>query len=103
MDSRPAANLQRVTAALSVAAGCQVSRWDRPKRCSCVRVDAEPDVPISKQGTWDDARGRMGGIGIGADFRVPLARTKPPGAFAGHTKLWRLASRHSQDDPAQAY
>ena len=42
-----------MTAALSVAAGCQVSRRDRPTRTSFERVDAEPDVTSFVLGTHD--------------------------------------------------
>ena len=74
VDSRPAANRQRVTAALSVAAGCQVSRLDRPTRTSFERVDAEPDVPSSLLGIRDVGRGRMVNSSVGADAQVPLPK-----------------------------
>ena len=84
VDSRPATNLQRVNGVLSAVSGRQASRWDRPKRASRVRVDAEPDVPILKQGTRDVGRRGMVNRGAGADLHVPLARHhKPTGRLIG--------------------
>ena len=68
VDSQLGANPQRVTAALSAALGCQVSRCDRPKRSTAI-----PASPISKQGTRDVGRGRTVNSSGGADLQASLA------------------------------